>query len=68
MPRRSPTGRKPAAVVCGFPRYDVIADTGRSLSWKHFAAGESPIVFGLGSSAVMVAGNFWRAAIVPPQH
>lgn len=27
------------------------------------AAGDPPIVFGLGSSAVMVAGHYWRAAI-----
>lgn len=51
-------------VVCGFPRYDGTAtgsETGRLEAF--LADGEPPIVFGLGSSAVMVAGNFWRAAI-----
>lgn len=53
-----------STVVCGFPRYDGDAP-GADLPRleKFLADGEPPIVFGLGSSAVMVAGNFWRAAI-----
>jgi UDP:flavonoid glycosyltransferase YjiC (YdhE family) len=52
-------------VVCGFPRYDGTPPDTRTLAEldDFLAAGEPPIVFGLGSSAVMVAGNFWRAAI-----
>ena len=54
-----------ATAVCGFPRYDgtplapdVAADLDRFLG-----AGDPPVVFGLGSSAVMVAGQFWEIAI-----
>jgi UDP:flavonoid glycosyltransferase YjiC (YdhE family) len=52
-------------VVCGFPRYDGAALDARTHSELEafLAAGEPPIVFGLGSSAVMVAGGFWHAAI-----
>ena len=52
-------------VVCGFPRYDGTPPDARTFAELEafLAAGEPPIVFGLGSSAVMVAGNFWRAAI-----
>jgi UDP:flavonoid glycosyltransferase YjiC (YdhE family) len=51
-------------VVCGFPRYDGVAPpAGTDALDAFFAAGEPPIVFGLGSSMVMVAGDFWRAAI-----
>src|SRR5262245_4846279 len=51
-------------VVCGFPRYDgAPLDARRQSELEGFlAAGEAPLVFGLGSSAVMVAGTFWRAA------
>jgi rhamnosyltransferase subunit B len=52
-------------VVCGFPRYDgapMERDTRARLD-GFLAAGDPPIVFGLGSSAVMVAGAYWRAAI-----
>ncbi len=52
-------------VVCGFPRYDgkpLDAATQSELD-DFLAAGEPPIVFALGSSAVMVAGDFWRHAI-----
>jgi UDP:flavonoid glycosyltransferase YjiC (YdhE family) len=56
-------------VVCGFPRYDGAAPDSRTRSEldSFLAAGEPPLVFGLGSSAVMVAGNFWRAAIEAAQ-
>ncbi len=52
-------------LVCGFPRYDgTPPDPGTQSELEAFlAAGDPPIVFGLGSSAVMVAGEFWRAAI-----
>jgi UDP:flavonoid glycosyltransferase YjiC (YdhE family) len=51
-------------VVCGFPRYDgAPLDARRQSELEGFlAAGAPPLVFGLGSSAVMVAGTFWRAA------
>jgi rhamnosyltransferase subunit B len=54
-----------ATVACGFPRYDgAPPDTRTREALDAFlAAGEPPIVFALGSSAVMVAGDFWRAAI-----
>jgi rhamnosyltransferase subunit B len=51
-------------VVCGFPRYDGAAPAAERERLEEFlAAGEPPVVFGLGSSAVLVAGDFWRAAI-----
>jgi len=54
-----------ATVVCGFPRYDGKAlDPATQAALDAFLAeGEAPIVFGLGSSAVMVAGAFWRNAM-----
>ena len=58
-----------ATVVCGFPRYDGTPPDARTRGEleSFLAAGESPIVFGLGSSAVMIAGDFWRAAITAAQ-
>ena len=52
-------------VAHSFPRYDGAQPDARlRAELENFlAAGEPPIVFGLGSSAVMVAGEFWRAAI-----
>ena len=52
-------------VVCGFPRYDgSIQDARTQAALDEFiAAGDPPLVFGLGSSAVMVAGEFWNHAI-----
>ena len=52
-------------LVCGFPRYDGTPPDARTRGELEgfLAAGEPPIVFGLGSSAVMVAGDFWRAAV-----
>lgn len=54
-----------ATVVCGFPRYDGAQPDARTRGELEafLAAGEPPIVFGLGSSAVMVAGEFWRSAM-----
>lgn len=54
-----------STVTCGFPRYDGTPPDPRALAELEafLAAGGPPIVFGLGSSAVMVAGEFWRAAI-----
>jgi UDP:flavonoid glycosyltransferase YjiC (YdhE family) len=54
-----------STVVCGFPRYDGTPPDARARDELEafLAAGEPPIVFGLGSSAVMVAGDFWRAAM-----
>lgn len=54
-----------ATVLCGFPRYDGSPPDERTRAELEafLAAGEPPVVFGLGSSAVMVAGDFWRAAI-----
>lgn len=59
----------PNTVVCGFPRYDgppLDARTQAALE-AFLAAGEPPIVFALGSTAVMVAGEFWRAAMATAQ-
>jgi len=54
-----------STVMCGFPRYDGAPpdDRTRAELEAFLAAGDPPVVFGLGSSAVMVAGDFWRAAI-----
>jgi UDP:flavonoid glycosyltransferase YjiC (YdhE family) len=56
-------------VLCGFPRYDgAPLDAGTQADLDAFlAAGEPPIVFGLGSSAVMIAGDFWDHAIAAAQ-
>lgn len=59
----------PATVHCGFPRYDGAAPDARTRDEleSFLAAGEPPIAFGLGSSAVMVAGEFWNAAVATAQ-
>lgn len=51
--------------VCGFPRYDgkPLDEATQSELDRFLAGGELPVVFALGSSAVMVAGDFWRHAI-----
>ncbi len=56
-------------VLCGFPRYDSPpADAGTQAELDaFFAAGDPPIVFGLGSSAVLIAGDFWHEAIEAAQ-
>ena len=50
-------------VMCGFPRYDGAAPAHDAALDEFLAAGDPPVVFGLGSSAVMVAGSFWSRAI-----
>lgn len=54
-----------ATTVCGFPRYDGTPPDARTRDELEdfLASGEPPVVFGLGSSAVMVAGEFWRSAM-----
>jgi rhamnosyltransferase subunit B len=51
--------------LCGTPLFDgAAADPQALLQLREFlAAGEPPIVFALGSSAVWLGGDFWRAAI-----
>lgn len=53
------------SVLCGFPRYDgKQASTDELHRLDAFCgAGDPPVVFGLGSSAVLVAGDFWQHAI-----
>jgi UDP:flavonoid glycosyltransferase YjiC (YdhE family) len=51
--------------LCGFARYDGAspdAATQQRLD-RFLAAGDPPLVFALGSSAVMIAGDFWDKAI-----
>jgi len=56
-------------VLCGFPRYDgppaSLDDAERLRAFLE--AGDPPIAFGLGSSAVMIAGDFWQHAIAGAQ-
>ena len=56
-------------VLCGFPRYDgaPITPELQSRLDAFCDAGSAPIVFGLGSSAVLVAGDFWKHAIEATQ-
>lgn len=51
--------------VCGFPFHDgAAADAQTTDRLERFLqAGEPPLVFALGSSAVMIAGDFWDKAI-----
>lgn len=50
---------------CGAALYDGAAPDGKLLEkLRHFLdGGDPPIVFALGSSAVLIAGDFWREAI-----
>jgi UDP:flavonoid glycosyltransferase YjiC (YdhE family) len=52
-------------VVCGSPVFEgTTQDDSQVTDLNRFlAAGEAPIVFGLGSSAVWVAGSFWEHAM-----
>lgn len=59
----------PNTVVCGFPRHDGSAREAQTQAAldAFIAAGDPPLVFGLGSSAVMIAGAFWNHAIAAAQ-
>jgi UDP:flavonoid glycosyltransferase YjiC (YdhE family) len=55
-------------VLCGFACYDGTRITADADELNLFlAAGEPPIVFALGSSAVMIAGDFWKHAAAAAQ-
>lgn len=56
-------------VLCGFPHYDGKPADPAALTrlGEFLATGEPPLVFGLGSSAVMIAGDFWHHAIAAAQ-
>ena len=58
-----------STVLCGFPHYDGKAADPAALNRlrEFLAAGTPPLVFGLGSSAVMIAGDFWHHAITAAQ-
>jgi UDP:flavonoid glycosyltransferase YjiC (YdhE family) len=52
-------------VITGFPFYDLKDETGMPLALEKFLdEGPPPIVFTLGSSAVYVAGDFYRQSIL----
>jgi UDP:flavonoid glycosyltransferase YjiC (YdhE family) len=55
----------PNTILCGFPRYDGLPpDVATQAALDAFiGAGEPPLIFALGSSAVLVADDFWRHAI-----
>ena len=55
----------PRTLVCGTPLYDGAApDPQHLMQLREFlAAGEAPIVFALGSSAVWLGGDFWPQAL-----
>jgi UDP:flavonoid glycosyltransferase YjiC (YdhE family) len=59
----------PNTVLCGFPRYDgAPLDPVTQADLDAFlAAGDPPLVFGLGSSAVLIADDFWDHAIEAAQ-
>jgi UDP:flavonoid glycosyltransferase YjiC (YdhE family) len=52
-------------VVCGSPVFEGTTQNDSQVTDlnRFLAAGEAPIVFGLGSSAVWVAGSFWEHAM-----
>ena len=56
-------------VMCGFPRYDgkPSAVEAQAALQRFLDAGEAPLVFGLGSSAVLIAGDFWHHAVAAAQ-
>lgn len=59
----------PHTRICGTPVYDgIVADPQELRRLQAFlAAGDPPIVFALGSSAVWLAGKFWVAAVAAAQ-
>lgn len=59
----------PHTRICGTPVYDgTVADPQDMQRLRAFlAAGDAPLVFALGSSAVWLAGKYWSAAIEAAQ-
>lgn len=58
----------PHTVMCGFARYDGQPADGEHAALAAFlAAGDPPLVFALGSSAVFMAGDFWGEAAAAAQ-
>lgn len=59
----------PHTRICGTPVYDgAVADPQDLVRLRTFlAAGDPPLVFALGSSAVWLAGKYWSAAIEAAQ-
>ena len=55
----------PHTRLCGTPMYDGTVADPRELQrlTAFLAAGDAPLVFALGSSAVWMAGGFWSAAV-----
>jgi rhamnosyltransferase subunit B len=55
----------PHTHLCGTPWYDGVAPDPQSLAQlrEFLAAGDAPIVFALGSSAVWLGGEFWLQAL-----
>jgi UDP:flavonoid glycosyltransferase YjiC (YdhE family) len=55
----------PHTRLCGTPLYDGAASAAqeRASLQEFLAAGEAPVVFALGSSAVWLGGDFWPSAI-----
>ncbi len=55
--------------VCGSPLFDGFAQDDRSTDEleQFLSAGDAPVVFALGSSAVWVAGDFWEKAAATVQ-
>lgn len=55
----------PRTLSCGFTGYEGSPADPQTLAAleRFLAAGDAPIVFGLGSSAVTIAASFWEAAI-----
>jgi UDP:flavonoid glycosyltransferase YjiC (YdhE family) len=59
----------PHTHLCGTPLYDGVAPEPEALVQlrEFLAAGEPPLVFALGSSAVWLGGDFWEAALQAAQ-
>jgi rhamnosyltransferase subunit B len=55
----------PQMIQCGFPFYDQDGEAGLSAELRHFLdSGPAPLVFTLGSSAVLDAGQFYDQSAV----
>ncbi len=57
----------PNTVVCGSPMFDGAAAALPGDVAQFLDAGEAPVVFALGSSAVWIAGDFWKHAAAAAQ-